>query len=209
MGITFRRSVSVLEEPEALDVYDIAFLAGGPQRVAESALIALSERGLLKIGGVRVRAVGEAPPQHPVEDVLLVMCPRSKNTASVLTAVQRSPEVQEITRRLAARSLVRGSRHRPTRLGRRQLRAAERSEGLPEYVFNGPAALPHGPVRRGVVIARPAPSGLGRTLARMGRALDRDSDSGTDFGSGSGSGSDSDAGSGGGFSCGGGGGGSD
>lgn len=128
MGIAFRRSgpVSATEEPDALDAYDIAFLAGGAQRVADSALIALCERGLLKLSGSRVRAVGETPPpQHPVEAALFASCPRNRNTASVLTALQRSPEVQEIARRLAARSLVTGSRHRLTRQGRRQLRAAE------------------------------------------------------------------------------------
>lgn len=204
MARAFRRSVPTTEATEAteataepgaaLDAYDIAFLAGGPQRVADSALIALSERGLLKLGGSRVRAVGEARPQHPVEGALFALCPRSRNTASVLTALQHSPEVEEMARRLAARKLVTGSRRRPTRLGRQQLRAAERAEGLPEYVFSGPATLPHGPVRRGVVNARPIPSGLGRTLIRMGKALDRDHDSDPD----------SDAGSGSAFSCGGG-----
>ncbi|MGW1720104.1 TIGR04222 domain-containing membrane protein [Streptomyces sp. NPDC002156] len=198
MRIAFRRSVPATgtteESRAALDSYDVAFLAGGPQRVADSALIALSERGLLRLGGSRVRAAGEAPPQHPVEGALFALCPRSRNTASVLTALQRSPEVEEIARRLAAQNLVTGSRRRPTRLGRRQLRAAERAEGLPEYVFSGPAALPPGPVRRGVASARPIPSGLGRTLIRMGKALDRDHDSDSDPGSDSGSA----------FSCGGG-----
>jgi uncharacterized protein (TIGR04222 family) len=201
MGIGFRRSASAMEEPWVLDAYDVAFLAGGAQRVVESAMIALSDCGLLKLSGPRVRAVGavgEALPQHPVECALIASCPRSRSAASVLAALQRSPEVQEIARRLAARSLVTGSRRRLTRLGRRQLRAAERGEGLPDYVFGGPAVLPDGLVRRGVVSARPVPSGLGRALIRMGKALDHDSDSG------SGSGSDSDAGSGGAFSCGGG-----
>lgn len=200
MGIAFRRSVSAIEEPEALDAYDVAFLAGGAQRVVDSAVIALSERGLLKLSGSRVRAVGEALPHHPVECALIASCPHSRSAASVLAALRRSPEVQEIARRLAARSLVTGSRRRLTRLGRRQLRAAERGEGLPDYVIGGPAVLPDGLVRRGVVSARPVPSGLGRALIRMGKALDRSSDDG----SGSGSGSDSDACSGSAFSCGGG-----
>ncbi|WP_330288148.1 hypothetical protein [Streptomyces sp. NBC_00576] len=56
---------------------------------------------------------------------------------------------------------------------------------MADYVFGGPAALPNGPVRRGVVSARPVPSGLGRALIRMGKALDSDSDSDSDTGSGS------------------------
>ncbi|MEV0218043.1 TIGR04222 domain-containing membrane protein [Streptomyces sp. NPDC050704] len=185
-----------MEEPGVLDAYDVAFLAGGTQRVVESAMIALSDCGLLKLSGSRVRAVSEALPRHPVERALIAACPRNRSATFVLAALQRSPEVQEIACRLAALSLVTGSRHRLTRLGRRQLRAAEQGEGLPDYIFGGPAVLPDGLVRRGVVSARPVPPGLGRALIRMGKALDHDSDSG--------SGSDSDAGSGGAFSCGGG-----
>ncbi|ANS67946.1 hypothetical protein SLINC_5722 [Streptomyces lincolnensis] len=113
--------------------------------------------------------------------------------------LQRSPEVEEIGRRLAAWGLLTGSRRRMTRLGRRRLQAAEQEGSLPAYVFGGPVVLPDGPVRRGVVGAQPIPSGLGRALVRMGKALDRDSDSDSTWDSGG------DAG--GGFSCGGGGGG--
>lgn len=190
----FRRSAAAMGEPPNLDVYDVAFLAGGAQRVVDSALIALSERGLLKLRGTRVRAVGEERPQHPVEQAVIVSCPRSRSVTAVHAALRCSPEVEEIGRQLAARGLVTGSRHRPTRAGRRRLRAAESDDSLPTYVFEGPAALPTGPVRRAVTGAHPIPSGLGRALIRMGKALDRDSDS------------DSTSDSSGGFSCGGGGG---
>ncbi len=189
-----------MEGSEALDVYEVAFLAGGAQRVVDSAMIALVERGLLKLSGSRVRAVGEAPPEHPVECALFTSCPHNRSTASVLAALQRSPEVRKIAHRLAARNLVSASRRRLTRSGRRQLRAAERGESLPDYVLGGPAVLPAGLVRRGVVSARPLPSGLGRALIRMGKALDNSADTGSD----SGSGCDSDAGSGFASSCGGG-----
>ncbi|QFQ97687.1 TIGR04222 domain-containing membrane protein [Streptomyces phaeolivaceus] len=197
----FRRSAAVMGEPQtaALDLYDLAFLAGGAQRVSDSAVIALSETGSLRIRGSRVRAVGEARPAHPVEQAVLAWCPHSRTITSVHAALRASPEVEEIGRRLAARGLVTGARRRPTRAGKRQLQAAERDEGLPTYVFVGPTVLPNGQVRRGVLGAHPLPSGLGRALTRMGRALDRDSDFDAD--------SDSHSDSGGGFSCGGGGGG--
>lgn len=69
----FRRSAAVVGEPQAaaLDLYDLAFLAGGAQRVSDSAVIALSETGSLRIRGSRVRAVGEARPVHPVEQAVL------------------------------------------------------------------------------------------------------------------------------------------
>ncbi|MGW7366280.1 TIGR04222 domain-containing membrane protein [Streptomyces sp. NPDC054841] len=209
------RPAAAAEVPRALDAYDVAFLAGGAQRVADSVVIALGERGLLVLIGTRVRAVGQEQPQHPVERVAFASCPRSRSAVRVRTAVQRSPEVEEIGRRLAARGLVTGTRHRRTRAGKRQVKAAQRDESLPAYVFAGPAALPDGPVRRGVMDAQPLPSGLGRLLARMGRALDHDYDPGSDSGSDSGSdggfscgGSDSGygCGGGGGSSCGGGGG---
>lgn len=196
MRRVLRRSAAAGQESLALDAYDFAFLAGGAQRVADSAIIALSERGLLMVRALRVRAVGEEQPQHPVERAVIVSCPRSRSIVAVHAALHRSAEVEEIGRRLAACGLLTGSRRRVTRLGKRRLQAAERDESLPAYVFGGPTVLPDGPVRRGTVGVQPVQSGLGRTLIRLGKALDRDSDSG----------SHSDADAGGGFSCGGGGG---
>jgi hypothetical protein len=194
----FWRSAAATGESEALDTYDLAFLAGGVQRVADSAVIALSDAGSLRMRGSRVRAVGEVRPEHPVERAVIAWCTRSRSIASVSTALRTSPEAEEIGRRLAARGLVTGTRRRPTRAGRRRLRSARHDETLPAYVLDGPAVLTNGPVRRGVLNAHPLPSGLGRTLTRMGRALDRDSDLDT---------TDSTPDWGGGFSCGGGGGG--
>ncbi|MFE1441871.1 TIGR04222 domain-containing membrane protein [Streptomyces sp. NPDC058739] len=170
-----------MEEPQVLDAYDFAFLAGGAQRVVDSAVIALSERGLLKLSGPRVRAVGEVLPEHPVERALVVSCLRNRSTASVQAALQRSPEVEAIGRRLAAQGLVKGSRCRLTRLGRQRLREAG-GTGLPAFAFGGPSDLGDGPVRRGPVGARPIPSGLGRSLIRLGKALDHDSDAPSDPG---------------------------
>ncbi|ELP69431.1 TIGR04222 domain-containing membrane protein [Streptomyces turgidiscabies] len=214
MRMVFRRSVVAGERHGALDAYDVAFLAGGASRVADSAIVALSERGLLAVRGSRLCAVDGERPEHPVEQVVIASCPRSRGIVAIRAALQGSPEVEKIGRRLAAWGLLTGSRRRVTRAGRRRLQEAERDGNLPAYVFRGPAALPAGSVRRGVLGAQPIPSGLGRTLIRMGKALDHDhdhySDSGWDHGAGSdsgpGSGSDSGADSSGGFSCGGGGG---
>ncbi|MEI5523689.1 TIGR04222 domain-containing membrane protein [Streptomyces brasiliscabiei] len=194
----FRRPAAAVGESEALDLYDLAFLAGGAQRVADSAVIALSESGSLRMRGSRVRAVGEARPDHPVEQAVLAWCPRSRTLTSVSAALRTSPEIEEISRRLAARGLVTGSPRRLTRAGRRRLQAAERDENLPAYILNGPTTLPKGPIRRGILTAHPLPSGLGRTLIRMGKALDHDYDADST--------STTTSDSGGGFSCGGGGG---
>ncbi|MFF0203422.1 TIGR04222 domain-containing membrane protein [Streptomyces sp. NPDC005017] len=188
----FSQSVTAVEEPQVLGAYDFAYLAGGAQRVADSAVIALSERGLLKLSGPRVRAVGEVLPEHPVERALVASCLRNRSTASVQAALQRAPEVEAIGRRLAAQGLVKGSRCRLTRLGRRRLREAE-GTGLPAYVLGGLPVLGNGPVRRCAVGDRPIPSGLGRSPIRLGMALDHDSDSTSELGNtfNCGSGSDS------------------
>ncbi|MCX4981232.1 hypothetical protein [Streptomyces sp. NBC_00572] len=67
---------------------------------------------------------------------------------------------------------------------------------LPAYAGEGPAALDPGPVRSGLLSTRTVPDSLGRTLLRMGRALDdgpaHTTDSGQDgsvgFGGGAGGG---------------------
>ncbi|WP_236067593.1 TIGR04222 domain-containing membrane protein [Streptomyces brasiliscabiei] len=193
-----RRSMATVGEPQTLDTYDLAFLAGGAPRVADCAVMALAATGSLMIRGSRVRAVGEARPEHPVEQAVLAWCPRSRTLTSVSAALRTSPEIEKIGRRLAARGLVTGSRRRPTRAGRRQLQSAERAGNLPAYILNGPTTLPKGPIRRGILGAHPLPSGLGRTLIRMGKTLDHDYDPDST--------STTTSDSGGGFSCGGGGG---
>lgn len=174
----FRRSTTAAAKtPRALEMYDVAYLAGGAPRVAECAVIALSERGLLVLRVSRVRAAHKDLPRHPVERAAIASCPRSSSTASVCADLQLSPEVEAIGDRLAEWGLVTGRRPRLTREGRQQLQAAERDGTLPPYVFGGPAVLPEGAARRGVMDAQTVPPGLGRALLRMGRALD---DSGSD-----------------------------
>jgi hypothetical protein len=190
---------------ESLDLYEAAFLAGGPGRVADTVVIALCERGTLLMRASRVRAADTARREdvtrHPLEGTVLGLCDRSRSTAHVRIAVVRSPEVEAIGQRLAALGLVTSVRHRATRAGRRRLRAARQDASLPRYVFEGPAALPAGPVRRGVVDARPVPTGFADSHLHWGRGYEQSQDGDP------GSGSAGDSGSGGGFGCGGGGGG--
>jgi hypothetical protein len=173
MSALFRRSAAAA--PQTLDPYDIAYLAGGRQRVAEAALIALRDRGVITISGPRVRA-GEELPCHPVERMLTGLCPRGKSVARVREGVLRSPQVKEIGRRLVAYGLLTRFRRRPTRAGRRHLEAARRGGAVPAYVFDGPAVLPERLLRRNVGGTPRIPSGLGRSLVRMGKAIDSDSD---------------------------------
>lgn len=190
----FRRSADAA--PQTLDLYDIAYLSGAPQRMMEVALVALHERGVMRIRLSRVRVVGEPAdqPAHPVERAVLALCRRrSRSTISLLGAVEIGPEVEEIHRRMVSSGLITPRRARLTRAGRQHLEAAEQSGAYPAYVFEGLAALPDNALRYHIGEVIEPPLTLGRRLIRLGEALD-------DWGAGHGH-------DGGGHSCGGGGGG--
>ncbi|MFE7412544.1 TIGR04222 domain-containing membrane protein, partial [Streptomyces laurentii] len=108
-----RRRTDAGDDDEELDVYAYAFLAGGALRVAESAVIALTERGMLSLGAARLRVVGDERPAHPLERAVITACPRSKPVRDVVEAVRNSPEVAELACRLLALGLVRDWRRRP------------------------------------------------------------------------------------------------
>jgi hypothetical protein len=185
-----------------LELYDIAYLAGGPQRVAEAALIRLRDRGVVTVVGPRVRARrGEdGRADHPVERALVAQCSRGgKSVTFVLAALRNGPEVEAIRRRLVSHGLLTRYRRRPTRAGRRQLAAARRDGmTLPGYVLDGTAAVTDRRLRRTIGNAAPPPSGLGRTLIRMGKRLDNDHDSNAASDSASGGYADGGGGGGGG-----------
>ncbi len=176
-------------------VYELAHLAGGPQRVAETALIALRDLGALTITGPRVRATSPTPPaRHPVEAVLTAFCSRGRGVADAIAVVRESPEAEEIGHRLRALGLLTRFRHRPTRTGRRLLAEAESAATHPAYVFQGPSAL-EDRLLRGLITGTRTPTVLDR-LRRRPPALDRDGSgscgSGGDFGIGGSGGSGSD-----------------
>ncbi|MFJ6481976.1 MULTISPECIES: TIGR04222 domain-containing membrane protein [unclassified Streptomyces] len=159
---------------DVLDLYEYAYLAGGERRVVESAIISLVEHGTLSLRAARLRTIGAELPQHPVERAVIAACPRSKRVREVFEALGHCDEVDELARRLVLLGLVGNWRRRTTRAGRRRLAAAVAEGSLPPYVLEGPARLDPGPVQYGLFEA--APDGLGRTLRRMGKALDNESD---------------------------------
>lgn len=57
--------------PSALDVYEIAFLAGGPDRVVETALVVLVESGRVRIHAPGELATVASTRRHPVEAAVL------------------------------------------------------------------------------------------------------------------------------------------
>ncbi|MFD7783065.1 TIGR04222 domain-containing membrane protein [Streptomyces nojiriensis] len=159
---------------EVLDLYEYAYLAGGERRVVESAIVSLVERGTLSLQAARLRTLDTERPRHPVELAVIAACPRSKRVQEVFEALGHCDEIDELARRLVLLGLVRNWGRRTTRAGRRRLAAAASGGSLPPHVLEGPAQLAPGPVRYGLLIT--TPDGLGRTLRRMGKALDNESD---------------------------------
>ncbi|WP_426500721.1 TIGR04222 domain-containing membrane protein [Streptomyces sp. D54] len=172
----------------ALDRYAYAFLAGGRRRVVESAVVALTEQGVLSLRATRLCPTGEVQSTHAVEHAVIAACPRSKRVQEVIDTVGRSQLLDDLARQLVCLGLLSGRRQRTTRAGRRLLAAAASEGSLPRYVLEGPAALATGPVRHGLLSATAIPDGLGRILRRMGKALDDDHSSLTDSTPGGGTG---------------------
>lgn len=175
MGTLFRRPASA--EPRTLDLYDIAYLVGGPPWVVQTVFIALQERGVITIRRARVRLQEAQADQtdrsdqadHPVERALVGLCARRpRRVDDAVTTLSGGPEVAEIQRRLAAGGLLTPLRRRPTRAGRRLLEAAEQDETFPSYAFHGLTALPAGERGRTVSDATPVASG---GLGYWGRRL--------------------------------------
>ncbi|KOX19599.1 MULTISPECIES: TIGR04222 domain-containing membrane protein [unclassified Streptomyces] len=193
---TFRRGEAG-NGGEELDLYQYAYLVGGGLRVAESAVVFLTGRGVLSLGAARLRVVGTERPGHPVERAVVAACPRSKPVREVIEAVRHACEVEELAHGLVSLGLVGRRRLRSTRAGRRRLASAVSAGRVPACVLHGPTGPVRGSARRGPSGAHPVPDGLGRILIRMGRALDDDRGHGTDggatdggFGGGGGGGGD-------------------
>ncbi|MGO4749257.1 TIGR04222 domain-containing membrane protein, partial [Streptomyces sp. 2MCAF27] len=149
--------------PLTPDIYDIAYLAGGPRRVARTALIQLRERDAIKFISTRLRALraGE-PADHPVERALIETChPVGKDAYSAVAELRYGLEMKKIGRRLAAYGLLNRSRQRLTPAGERELESARREEVFPAYVFDGLAALEDERLRKAVREATPYQDGLG------------------------------------------------
>ncbi|MFF0478146.1 TIGR04222 domain-containing membrane protein [Streptomyces sp. NPDC004284] len=90
------------------DRYELAFLNGGPARVADTALAALQADGRLAIGGPGIVAVVRPTAHDPVERAVLQEQAAAPHGAlhHLRLRVMRHPAVQEIGGGLAARGLV-------------------------------------------------------------------------------------------------------
>jgi hypothetical protein len=95
-----------------LNLYQIAYVCGGPARVAMVALVSLHEDGGIAIAKARRRVtVLERVQQDPVRAAAVATIPDAGRTlGSALSAVAASDAVAEVGRALRDRGLLRGSR---------------------------------------------------------------------------------------------------
>ncbi|MFQ1002898.1 TIGR04222 domain-containing membrane protein [Modestobacter sp. SSW1-42] len=162
--------------------YDLAQLAGGVERVADTAVVALLARGRLLVDGGGLLRVAGSAPAHPVEAAVLdAVGPRPRPRRSALTVralVQDDPRVGAVAVRLEAEGLLRRnpwavlSRSWPARVrtpeGRRVLAEARQQPGIGEDVrvaLDGVAAMADQTRRRlvfGAAPGRAQPGGRAR-----------------------------------------------
>jgi hypothetical protein len=145
------------------DVYDLAYLAGGLVRVADTAVVALVERGQVRVAPDGRLSVIRLGRRHPVEAAALdvIGTRRWRSVASVRWRFAADPRLTGIAERLAQDGLIRrmtlpvpGRRRRivrRTRAGRRLLRRV-RVQPPADTVPGGTSALLvalDGPARMG------------------------------------------------------------
>ncbi len=120
-----------------LDVYDIAFLAGGPKRAVETAIVALVRGGRLRVHSPGRLATADLSRRHPVEAAVLdavgptghrsidTICWRLVEDDRLLDIGRRLHENGLLGRIGGALSVLRHERRAlaPTRAGARVLRA--------------------------------------------------------------------------------------
>ncbi|MEU0360470.1 TIGR04222 domain-containing membrane protein [Streptomyces cyaneofuscatus] len=112
------RRPSAGPSPTVHDLYEAAFLNGGPARVTDTALTALYADGRVLIGGPGIISVQRAHAQDPVERAVLQVLSTAPSGSlhAVREAVMHHPAVQEIGDGLARRGLlVRPAESRPVR----------------------------------------------------------------------------------------------
>jgi hypothetical protein len=118
-----------------LDLYDIAFLAGGPARVVDTALVALVRAGRLRIPSPGLLATVDLTRRHPVEAAVLdaVGPAGHRSVDTIVWRLADDDRLGDVARRLRRTGLLGrlgvrrrlAGKHRPpapTRAGRRVLR---------------------------------------------------------------------------------------
>lgn len=126
--------------------YEIAYLCGGPERVAMTVLVRLAGDGQIRVSPDRHRVYAERrEPRDPVEAAALKVVPKVGRVLGLtVLMIAASPAVEEVGRRLRAERLLPGSRVRAlwqwgrVRRARRLRRALDR--GLSQDALSRVAA---------------------------------------------------------------------
>jgi hypothetical protein len=99
-----------VREPDgpALDVYDIAFLAGGPARVVDTAVVALLGSGRLRLHSPGHLATANLSRRHPVEAAVLdaVGPIGHRSVDTIRWRVMEDDRLLDVSRRLRQAGLV-------------------------------------------------------------------------------------------------------
>jgi hypothetical protein len=125
--------MTVPAAPSRHDLYDVAFLAGGPARVVDTAVVALVRAGRIRIASPGQLATADLTRRHPVEAAVLdaVGPTGHRSVDTVRWRLADDDRLLAISRRLRSAGLIgrlgalglRGHRPpTPTRAGRRVLR---------------------------------------------------------------------------------------
>jgi hypothetical protein len=168
-----------------LDVYDIAYLAGGPARVVDAVVVALVRAGRVRIHSPGQLATTELSRRHPVEAAVLdaVGPTGHRSVDTIHWRVADDDRLLEVGRRLRSAGLlgrsgaslrvVRGRRAlAPTRVGRRVLRELRTEPALGDaeamrVALGGREAMTDPRLREEIferVLPPVAPGGLRRRL---------------------------------------------
>jgi hypothetical protein len=173
--------------PRALDVYDIAYLAGGPDRMVDAALVALVQTGRVRIHRPGQLATVALSRRHPIEAAVLdaVGPIGHRSVDTIRWRLATDERLLDVGRRLQREGLL-GHTHRlvphfsggrsspaPTHEGRRVLRQLE-------------AQLPADEVEPGTDAMLVAVRGTGRLPDRaLGAAIFEEARTVSHFGRGS------------------------
>ena len=176
-----------------LDLYDIAYLAGGPERVVDTALVALVESGRVRVHAPGELAAAVPDRRHPVEAAVLDAI-GARGHPTVDTIRWRLTDDERLTGlgpSLAAGGLLRRRTLRgpgawcPTRAGREVLRRLEAQPPVDraldggsalQVALRGRAAMTDAGLRV-AIFERPAlPKASGREIADRMRKVRRLSD---------------------------------
>ena len=178
-----------------LDVFDVAFLAGGPARVVDTAVVALLRTGRLRLHSPGQLATADLTRRHPVEAAVLdaVGPTRHRSVDTIRWRVMDDERLIDVGRRLrrgrllgraaGALAVLHGDRRAlaPTRAGRRLLRALGEGPGTGDaevwrVALGGPEQLTDQRLRREILErphTTPEPATAGGHWARhLGGGID-------------------------------------